>query len=78
MVPLEGEIECVTGQGDIIARFARLPKMGAQVMDKRKKHLGEVTWIFGPAEDPYVEIKTNSDPGKRLSILNKDIYAEEI
>ncbi len=74
----EGNIMCVTDQGELIARFPKTPKMGSPVLDKKKKIIGKISWIFGPADDPYVEIKLNKEPKKRLSILNENIYVEEI
>ncbi|MEF8873371.1 MAG: Gar1/Naf1 family protein [Candidatus Thermoplasmatota archaeon] len=74
----EGEITSVTDEGDMIGRFTHVPDIGAPVIDKRKKNIGEVTWIFGPTEKPFVEIKSGSDGRKRVSILNEPIYVEEI
>ncbi len=74
----KGEIICITEQGDIIGRFPHTPQMGTTVIDKRKQNLGEVAWIFGPAERPFVEIKTGFEPQRRISILNEPIYQEEI
>ncbi|MFP3871366.1 MAG: Gar1/Naf1 family protein [Candidatus Natronoplasma sp.] len=74
----KGEITSVTNEGNIIGRFPRLPEMGSQIIDKRKKPIGEVTWIFGPVNRPFVEIRTRLDPKKRLSILDEPIFVEEI
>jgi len=74
----KGEITRVTDEGDMIGRFTHVPEMGTAVLDKRKRTIGKVTWIFGPVERPFVEIKTNNDSRKRVSILNEPIYVEEI
>ncbi len=74
----EGNIRCITDQGDVIARFPHTPMMGSPVLDKKKNKIGEVSWIFGPVADPYVEIKLENEPKKRLSILNDKIYVEEM
>ena len=74
----EGNIKCVTDQGDVIARFSHTPEEGTPVMDKKKIKIGKVGWIFGPADHPYVEIKLSRVPKKRLSILNDKIYVEEM
>lgn len=62
----------------MIARFPFTPEVGSPVVDKKKETIGKVSWIFGPTENPYVEIKLNRDPKKRLSILNEEVYVEEI
>ncbi len=73
-----GEVVRITSEGDIIGRFSTPLEVGTKIMDKRKKNIGKVTWIFGPVDDPFLEIKTHFEPHRRISISNEPIYAEEI
>ncbi|MBS3782442.1 MAG: hypothetical protein KGY66_02140 [Candidatus Thermoplasmatota archaeon] len=75
---IEGKIETISDHEEIIARFLKLPQIGASVFDNKKKFIGEVGWIFGPVENPYVEIKLNIDSKKRLTMMREKIYVEEI
>ncbi len=75
---MEGNIETVSDHGEIIARFPEMPKIGALVFDNKNELIGKVGWIFGPVEDPYVEIKLDIDPKKRLTMIKEKIYVEEI
>ena len=75
---IEGKIETVSEHGEIIARFPKIPKIGASVFDNKNELIGKVGWIFGPVEDPYVEIKLDIDPKHRLTMMREKIYVEEI
>ncbi len=75
---VEGDVKSVADQTTLIAKFNTIPEVGSSVLDKKKKEIGEVRWIFGPVDDPYVEVGLESDTKKRLSILNEKIYVEEI
>ncbi len=75
---IKGKIETVSDNGDLIARFPQIPQIGASVFDNKNKLIGKVGWIFGPVEDPYVEIKPEIDPKNRLTMIRERIYVEEI
>ncbi|MFP4001248.1 MAG: Gar1/Naf1 family protein [Candidatus Natronoplasma sp.] len=75
---IEGEIESISHREKLIARFSKTPESGARVFDNKSKLIGKVGWIFGPVDDPYVEVKLKDDPKKRLTMMNGKIYAEEI
>jgi len=75
---IEGEIENISHRGKIIARFSKIPEIGAYVFDNKNKRIGEVCWIFGPVQDPLIEIELDVDPRKRLTMMRKRIYVEEI
>jgi len=75
---IEGEIESISHREKIIARFSKIPGIGANVFDNKNKLIGEVDWIFGPVEDPFVEVKLNVNPRKRLTMMREKIYVEEI
>lgn len=75
---IEGKIETVSDQGEIIARFPKIPQIGASVFDNKNELIGEVGWIFGPVADPFVEIKLDIDPKNRLTMMKEEIYVEEM
>jgi len=75
---IEGKIETISDHGEVIARFPKIPQIGASVFDNKNKLIGEVGWIFGPVEDPFVEIKLDIDPKNRLTMIRERIYVEEI
>jgi len=75
---IEGKIETISDSREIIARFPKIPQIGASVFDNKNKLIGEVGWIFGPVEDPFVEIKLDIDPKNRLTMIRERIYVEEI
>ncbi len=68
----------VSDNEDLIARFPKIPQIGASVFDNKNKLIGKVGWIFGPVEDPYVEIKPEIDPKNRLTMMREKIYVGEI
>lgn len=75
---VEGDVKSVVDKTTLITKFQVVPEVGATILDKKKKEIGEVTWIFGPTQDPYIEVNLHSDTKKRLSILNEKLYLEEI
>jgi len=75
---IEGKIETVSGSEELITRFPETPPIGASVFNNKNKFVGEVKWIFGPVEDPYVEIKLDAELKNKLTMLDERIYVEEI
>lgn len=75
---IEGEIESISHRDKIVARFSNIPEPGARVFNNKNKLIGEVGWIFGPVDDPFVEVKLNVDPRKRLTMMREKLYVEEI
>lgn len=68
----------VWDNGDLIARFPKIPQIGASVFDDKNKLIGKVGWIFGPVEDFYVEIKLDIDSKTRLTLMREKIDVGEI
>ncbi len=75
---VEGDVKSVVDKTTLITKFQVVPELGTTILDKKKKEIGKVTWIFGPTQDPYIEVNLHSDTKKRLSILNEKLYLEEI
>lgn len=73
----KGQIVEISNRDKIIARFSRELYIGTKVKDKRNKTIGEVSWKFGPAEDPYYEISPLKQGRNRLALDGDVIYAEE-
>ena len=74
---IDGKVITVDRRDDIVARFSRPINPGSEIFNKRRQKIGEVSWIFGPVDDPYYEIKINKPRFKRLSISKEELYAEE-
>lgn len=73
----EGEIVARTEGDKIIARFAEEVETGVKIIDNRGQGFGQVNEIFGPVDDPYVEIQMADDRSLRHSMLDKKIYTED-
>ncbi len=74
---IEGNVECVSHRGKIIARFPSTVETGSEVIDNRNKKVGTVSWIFGPVDSPYTEIEPPEGYRTRFSLAEKKIYVEE-
>ena len=74
---IRGNIDRISHRGKIIARFPEAVPLGSRVFDNKNSDVGSVTWIFGPVDRPYVEIKPFSKAHTRLTSSGREIYVEE-
>jgi len=78
MAPVLGKVLHLTERG-LVAKCSAVPKLGATVLDKKKKRIGNIADIFGPVNSTYILIKLASGfpAEERKSLINSEIYMEE-
>ncbi len=62
----------------IVAKAMIEPRMGRSVFDQRKKRVGNIADIFGPAKTPYVLIKpaTGMSQKDQSDLIGSNVFME--
>lgn len=69
-----GKIDDIIFNGKFIIRTTFRPKIGATVVDKHKKPLGNIHQIIGPVSAPYITIKPANNLKKSLNMIGTNVY----
>ncbi|MFO7991885.1 MAG: hypothetical protein R6U61_06300 [Thermoplasmata archaeon] len=73
---IEGKIKKINDTDEVIARFGKSVPVGSKVVSHRNRKIGKTSWIFGPVDSPYVEIKLDREQKGFFSMIEKKVYIE--
>ncbi|MFW6110918.1 MAG: H/ACA ribonucleoprotein complex subunit GAR1 [Thermoproteota archaeon] len=62
-----GRVLHISRSRNVIVKVEEVPKIGAHVVDKKLRSIGEVVDVFGPVSSPYASVKPEIQEMERLS-----------
>lgn len=74
---LKGKIHTISNRGKIVARFPCHVSKESVVFDNRRNELGRVSWVFGPVDEPYVEVTPKAKLKRPLTMIGRSVFVEE-